>query len=67
MPDPEGTGRKILSRIDDLRFLSRKAGIYAEVELRIAERLDDGEPVTGPWIIETVKALQVQYGLVPLP
>lgn len=59
--------RGILSRLDELRFQSVKRGVYAEVARRMEARLEDGEPVSGAWIMETTKAVQVQYDLVPLP
>ena len=59
--------RGILSRLDELRFQSVTRGVYAEVARRMEARLEDGEPVSGAWIMETTKAVQVQYDLVPLP
>lgn len=56
--------RALLSRLDELHFLTRKAGIYEEVERRVAERMVDGEAVSGSWIMETIKALQIDTGIV---
>ena len=64
MTKPSTETLAILSRFDELRFLSRKSGVYEEVQRQMDEKTEDGEPVSGPWIMETVKAVQVQRGLV---
>ena len=57
---------EILSRLDELSFLSARGGVYVELHARMGARLEDGESVSGPWVLETLKSIQVGMGLVPL-
>ena len=63
---PSDEARGILSRLDELHFLSTKAGVYDELSNLIDIKVEAGEVVSGAWLVETLKSLQAQRGIVPL-
>ena len=57
-------GRRIEADLLDLFMAADEAGIWAEMEEHMANRVEEGLPAGGIWIWEMFKALCQQRGLV---